>query len=240
MARYERRERNEEQAEWKPRTQLGKDVFEGRIASIDEIFLTGKKIKEPEIVDKLFPGLQSDIIFIGGSPGKGGGVKKTPTKRTARMHRSGRRYKISAFVVLGTSGYLGVGKSTAIEHRVAIKKATETAKLNIIPIKLGCGSWECACGGLHSIPFEISGKAGSVKIVLKPAPKGLGLCISNEAKKALSIAGIKDIWSKDYGQSRTRMNYIMAIYNAFKKMNRMKLAERAEIREVEQKEEIAL
>ncbi|MEK6837472.1 MAG: 30S ribosomal protein S5, partial [Nanoarchaeota archaeon] len=97
-------------------------------------------------------------------------------------------------------------------------------KLNIIPVKLGCGSWECACGGSHSIPFTVVGKSGSVKIVLKPAPKGLGLCISNEAKKALSIAGVKDIWSKDYGQSRTRMNYIIAIYNAFKKINRTKLA----------------
>ena len=230
---YEKR--NQEPVEdWKPRTQLGKDVFEGRITSIDEVFTTGRKIKEPEIVDKLLPGLQSDIIFIGASPGKGGGGKKTPTKRTARMHRSGRRYRISAFVVLGIAGYLGVGKSTAIEHRIAIEKATQVAKLNVIPVKLGCGSWECACGGSHSIPFEISGKTGSVKIVLKPAPKGLGLCISNEAKKALRIAGIKDIWSKDYGQSRTRTNYIMAIYNAFKKMNRMKLAIVPQVEEVKE------
>lgn len=220
--------------EWKPRTQLGKDVMEGRITSLDEIFTLGKQIKEPEILDKLLPGLRTDVIFIGSSPGKGGGGKKTPTKRTARMHRSGRRYKVSAFVVLGTAGCLGVGKATAIEHRVAIQKATQNAKLNVIPVKLGCGSWECACGGSHSIPFEVSGKSGSVRIVLKPAPKGLGLCISNEAKKALDIAGVKDIWSKDYGQSRTRTNYIMAIYNAFKKMNKTKLSDNTKVQEIKE------
>ncbi len=235
------RENRSSVEDWKPRTQLGRDVFEGRIESIDEIFATGKKIKEPEIVDKLLPGLQSDIIFIGGSPGKGGGSRRTPTKRTARMHRSGRRYRISAFIVLGTTGYLGIGKSTSLEHRTAIAKATQAAKLNIIPIKLGCGSWECACGGSHSIPFTVVGKAGSVRIVMKPAPKGLGLCISNEAKKALNIAGVKDIWSKDYGQSRTRMNYIIAIYNAFKKINRTKLpgSEPHEIKE-ELNEEVSV
>ena len=37
--------------DWKPRTQLGRDVLEGKVASIDEIFAAGKKIKEPEIVD---------------------------------------------------------------------------------------------------------------------------------------------------------------------------------------------
>ncbi len=233
--RYNRDDR--QTVEWKPRTQLGKEVFEGKVNSLDEIFASGRKVKEPEIIDKLVPGLRTDIIFIGSSPGKGGGGKKTPTKRTARMHRSGRRYKISSLVVLGTVGYLGVGKATSTEHRTAISKATQNAKLNVIPVKLGCGSWECACGGSHSVPFEVSGKAGSVRIVLKPAPKGLGLCINNEAKKALDIAGVRDIWSKDYGQSRTRINYIMAIYNAFKKMNRTRLFEKS-LPVVEKTEEV--
>lgn len=209
--------------DWIPRTELGKDVANGKVTSLEEIFRSGKKIKEPEIVDRLVPGLQSDLIFIGGSPGKGGGIRRTPTRRTARMHRSGRRYKISAVVVVGNSdGYVGIGKGEALEHRVAIWKATEAAKLNIIPVKRGCGSWECSCGGEHSIPMEIKGKAGSVTIMLKPAPKGLGLCINNEAKKVLRLAGIRDIWSKSFGESRTRANYVSALYEAFKAMNRIK------------------
>lgn len=207
---------------WTPRTELGKAVLEGKV-TLDEIFAGGKKIKEPEIVDKLFPNLQSDIIFIGGSPGKGGGIRRTSTRRTARMHRSGRRYKVSALVVIGNGdGYFGVGKSESLEHRIAVEKATQEAKLNIIPVKRGCGSWECACGGNHSIPVEVQGKTGSVRVTLKPAPKGIGLAVYGEGKKIMRLAGIKDIWSKTYGDTRTRTNYVLAVFDAFKTINKMK------------------
>lgn len=209
--------------DWKSKTELGKKVAEGSITSLDEIFASGMKIKEPEIIDKLLPNIQSEIILIGGSPGKGGGIRRTPTRRTARMHRSGRRYKIGALVVIGNSdGFLGIGKSKALEHRVAIEKATQEAKLNIIPIKRGCGSWECACGTNHSIPAEVKGKSGSVTVELKPAPRGLGLAAADEGKKILRLAGIRDVWSKSYGNTRARINYALAIFNAFKNLNAMK------------------
>jgi small subunit ribosomal protein S5 len=218
---------------WIPRTELGKQVMAGEI-TLDQIFLQGRKISEPEIVDKLIPNLQNDIIFIGGSPGKGGGIKRTPTRRTARMHRSGRRYRVQAMIVVGNGdGYLGMGVAGAIEHRDAIDKATEAAKLNMIPVKRGCGSWECACRGNHSVPFEVQGKAGSVRVVLMPAPKGIGLCINDEAKKVLRLAGIRDVWSKCFGESKTRNNYVLAMFDAFKRMNKMKI----EAKEVFQEKE---
>src|SRR3989338_10869084 len=161
--------------DWVPKTQLGKDVMEGKITSIDEIFASGKKIKEAGIIDKLMPGLKNEIIFIGGSSGKGGGKKRTPTKRTTRVHRSGRRYTISAVVAVGNgNGYFGLGKSQSRENRESIEKALENAKMNIIPVKRGCGSWECACADSHSVPFVATGKSSSVKIMLLPEPKGVG------------------------------------------------------------------
>src|SRR3989338_10095270 len=199
--RERRDNRDEKVLEWIPRTQLGKEVMSGKITSLHDIFASGRKIKEPEIVDKLVPNLQIDLIYIGGYPGKGGGQKRTAIKRTARMHRSGRRYRISAVVIVGNNdGFFGIGKSTSLAHRIAIEKATQNAKLNIIPVKRGCGSWECACSALHSVPYEIEGKRGSVRVVLLPAPKGVGLVIGDEAKKVLQIVGIKDIWSKTFGQ----------------------------------------
>ncbi len=211
--------------DWIPRTKLGQEVAMGQI-TLDEIFKSGKKIKEAGIVDKLLPGLQNEIIFIGGSPGKGGGIKRTPTRRTARMHRSGRRYRVSAIAAVGDgNGHVGIGKAQSVENKDAIDKAITTAKLNIIPVKRACGSWECACGESHSIPVKIDGKAGSVKVTLIPAPKGIGLCINDEAKKVIRLAGVKDIWSMSDGESRSRVNYTFAIYNAFKKMNRMKFPE---------------
>ena len=220
--------------EWIPKTELGKLVAEGKI-NMDEIFASGKKIKEPQIVDRLLPGLQTDLIFIGGSPGKGGGIRRTPTRRTARMHRSGRRYRVSAMVVIGNgNGYAGIGKSVSTENRVAIEKATENAKLNIMPVRRSCGSWECSCGEAHSVPVEIEGKVGSVRVRLLPAPKGVGLCVNNEAKKVMRLAGIRDVWTKRYGESRSRSNYALAIFDAFKKMNMIRLDARPEAKEKEE------
>ena len=208
-----------------PRTKLGRQVAEGAI-SINDIFESGKKIKESEIVTRLIPNLQTDIILVGGSPGKGGGSRRTPTRRTARMHRSGRRYRASAMVLVGDGeGHLGIGKASSKENKLAMDKALEQAKLNVIPIKRGCGSWECSCGGNHSIPVETQGKSGSVRVILIPAPKGIGLCANDEAKKILRLAGIKDVWTKCFGQSRSRINYTLALFDALKRMNQMKRAD---------------
>ena len=220
--------------EWIPRTDLGKQVAEGKM-SLDDIFALGKKIKEPQIVDKLIPNMHSEIIFIGGAPGKGGGIKRTPTRRTTRMHRSGRRYRISAMVAIGNgNGYFGIGKAVAMENRVAIEKATINAKLNIMPVKRGCGSWECSCGGNHTIPVQVEGKSGSVRVQLIPAPKGVGLCVNNEAKKVMRLAGVNDIWSKCFGESKTRNNYALALVDAFRKMNRMRLDSRPATKEADE------
>jgi len=222
--------------DWKPRTELGKEVNEGKITSIDYIFENGLRIKEPQIVERLLPDLKSEVIFIGGSPGKGGGIKRTPTRRTARMHRSGRRYKISACVIVGRPGYIGIGKAASKEHSTAINKATQYAKLSLIQIRRGCGSWECACEEAHSLPLKITGKGGSVRVTLMPAPKGIGLCIGDEEKKMLKIAGIRDIWSKVSGETKTRLNYAYAIYNALKNLNKLKL----DLKIAKDKEEIKI
>ena len=204
---------------WKPRTSLGKRVFEGTVTDIGEILDSGKKITEPEIVDKLVPNLKSEIILIGGRAGKGGGAKRIPVKMTATMHKSGRRFTASAFAVVGNEdGLIGIGKGSALEARDAIAKSVQKAKLKIIKVKRGCGSWECGCGEPHSIPFKASGKAGSVRVELMPAPKGVGLVTDNESKKILRLAGIKDVWVKTFGNTSSRINLVSAIYGALKNL----------------------
>ena len=74
--RTDRRGRREEEVSyetWKPKTLLGKKVLAGEITNINEVFEKGMKIAEPQIVDILLPDLEKDVIFIGGSTGKGGG-----------------------------------------------------------------------------------------------------------------------------------------------------------------------
>ena len=135
------------------------------------------------------------------------------------MHRSGRRFTYNAFAIVGDeAGLIGVGRGSAIETRNAINKAVDRAKMNIVRIKRGCGSWECGCGGDHSIPYKTTGKAGSVSVVLMPAPKGLGLAADDESKKILKMAGIRDIWMKTYGNTAMRINLVNAVFDALKKL----------------------
>jgi small subunit ribosomal protein S5 len=205
--------------EWIPKTGLGKQVLEGKIKTIDEIFEQGLKILEPQIVDKLLPNLKSEVIFIGGRTGKGGGIQRIPIRITAKMTKSGRRFRMGAFVVVGNEdGIVGIGSGKAPDARSAILKAMQKAKLNLIKVKRGCGSWECSCNEEHSIPFKSEGKSGSVRVILYPAPKGVGLVADDTSKKILRLAGIKDVWVKTFGNTGMRKNLVTAIYNALKNL----------------------
>ena len=188
--------------EWQPKTRVGRLVKEGKIVSIDEIFEQNLRISEPEIVDYLLPDLQHEVIDIG---------------IVQKQTDAGEISRFKAVVVVGNmNGYVGIGAGKARQLRFAIQKALLNAKLNIIPVKRGCGSWECRCGEPHSVPFVVRGKSGSVEVILKPAPKGTGLVIGDTGKKVLKYAGIKDIWSFSRGETRTTYNFAMAVYNALK------------------------
>ena len=208
---------------WLPKTKLGNRVLKGEYATVDDVLMTGELILEAGIVDYLVPELKEEIIYIGGSPGKGGGSRRTATKRTARMHKSGRRFKLTALLVVGNgNGVIGIGKSSSREHRIALEKASEQAKINVIRVRRGCGSWECGCGGEHSIPFKAEGRYGSIHVRLMPAPKGVGIVANDTTKKILTLAGIKDIWVKTRGQTSTRQNLAFAVFDALKNLNTTK------------------
>jgi len=213
---------------WTPRTKLGKDVMEDKHGDLKQILENGLKIKEFQIVDKLIPDLGHEIIFIGGSPGKGGGSQRTITRKTARMHKSGRRFRISSLVVVGNGdGIIGLGQGTGKEHRNAIEKAVEHAKLNMTFVKRGCGSWQCGCEQPHSLPIRTSGRSGSVTVELRPAPRGTGLAVSDDLKKLLRGAGIKDAWCRTSGNTSARTNLVKAGFSALRKMNDMKIIEKS-------------
>ncbi len=209
--------------DWLPRTELGQRVLKGEFNTIEDVLRSGELILEPEIVDFLVPELKNEIVYIGGSPGKGGGIRRTATKRTVRMHKSGRRFKLSSVISVGNEdGIVGIGKASSREHKTAIEKALEQAKLNVISVRKGCGSWECGCGGEHSIPFKTQASTGSVTVRLIPAPKGMGIVASDPVKKVLTLAGIKDVWVKTKGNTHARANLISAVFEALRNLSRTK------------------
>lgn len=215
-------------SKWIPRTELGRKVMNGEIKNLHQAFEMGYVIREPEIIDFLFPNLSEEIIYIGGMPGKGGGKMRTPLRITTRMHRSGRRRTIHALMTVGNkNGVVGVGYAIGKDAKSAIEKAGRQARINVMLIRRGCGSWECNCCGTHSIPFKANGKMGSVKVLLIPAPKGIKLGVADEIKKVMTLAGIKDLWMKSRGDTGTRVNFVFAVFDAFKNLNKLKADDEA-------------
>ncbi len=197
--------------EWKPLTRLGKMVKSGQITSIEEIYRNNYIIKEKEIIDHLIPDLEEEVIDI---------------NMTQSQSDAGQQSIFQCSIVVGNhDGYLGVEISKNKEVGPGIRKSIEKAKLKIIPVKRGCGSWECNCGGYHTIPFKITGKKGSIRITLKPAPKGTGLACSDTAKLVLEKAGITDIWTETKGNTSNRNNMAKAVFNALENMYKLRRKE---------------
>src|SRR3989344_9140657 len=156
--------------EWSPKTKIGQMVKNGEITTIDQILDNGLKILESEIIDILIPNLQIELIEVGQSKGKFGGGKGSIWKQTQKKTKEGNKPKFSAIVVVGNRhGYVGIGKGKAKETVPAREKATRMAKLDIIKVKRGSGSWESNINEPHSIPFRVEGKCGSVRVKLMPA-----------------------------------------------------------------------
>jgi len=197
-----------EQKEWVPRTELGKKVASGEIASIDQVFDSGKKILEPEIIGILLPDLRDEVV---------------ERKSTQRMTASGRKQRMRAVIVVGNgNGYVGVGVGKAADTKQAIAEALVDAKKRVIKVQLGCGSWECGCGTSHSLRQKATGKSGTTEIIIKPAPRGVGVVAGETAKKVLELAGVKDAWLFTKGRSRNVLNTVLATMNALESMNRTK------------------
>lgn len=194
-------------AEWIPRTALGKMVLEGRIGSIDEIFAQGMKIQEAEIVDSLLPNMEQEVLNI---------------NLVQKQSDAGELSRFKALVAVGnTAGYVGLGGGKAKQVREAIEKGVIDAKLNVVPVRRGCGSWECGCGGDHSLPFKVRGKRGSVVVDLIPGPRGLGVVAGEAARIILRLAGIQDCWTRSSGSTRTIPSFAYATYDALKSTYRV-------------------
>jgi small subunit ribosomal protein S5 len=213
--------------EWNPKTELGNKVKSQEIKNIDEILDKGLKILEPEIVDILLPNLKTELLLIGQSKGKFGGGQRRVFRQTQKKTSEGNKPHFAAFAVVGDqNGHVGIGYGKSRETVPAREKAMRNAKLNIIKIRRGCGSWQCSCGEAHSIPFAVESKCGSSVIKIMPAPKGKGLCTEKECQKMLEIAGIRDVWSKTKGQTKVKTNLIVACFDAMKKLSSTRVHER--------------
>jgi small subunit ribosomal protein S5 len=211
---------------WKPKTSLGVAVKNKEITNIDAVLESGQRILETQIAEALLP-IEAEFLLIGQAKGKFGGGQRRMFKSTQKKTMEGNKPKFGSFAVVGDrNGHVGMGLGGAKETVPSREKALRQAKLNVFKIRRGCGSWQCNCRTPHSIPFEVEGKCGSVIVRLIPAPKGKGLCVEKECAKVLALAGIKDVWSKSFGQTKDKINMIKALEAALRQLNAMKIESR--------------
>lgn len=198
-------------SDWIPKTRLGRLVSEGKITTMSEALRTRLPLREPEIVDILLPDMVDEVLDV---------------NMVQRMTDSGRRVRFAITVVVGNyDGFVGLGRLKGKEVGPAIRAAIDVAKLNVIEVKRGCGSWQCGCLTPHSLPFEVIGHSGSVVVSLKPAPRGTGLAVGDIAKSVLRMAGVKDAWGFTKGHTKTTINNSIAAFEALRKTSLLRVTE---------------
>merc|ERR1712100_504137 len=179
---------------------LGKGDRKGKIAKIDDIYFYSLAIKEAGIIDFFLPGLKDEVMKI-----------QPVQKQTS----AGQRMKFKAFVIVGDmDSHVGLGVKGAKEVATAIRGAILKAKLSVVPVLRGY--WGNRIGREHTVPCKVTGKCGSVRMRLIPAPRGTGLVASRAPKKVLQYAGISDVYTATKGATSTMGNFIKATFYAIR------------------------
>ena len=119
--------------------------------------------------------------------------KLVSINRITKVVKGGRRFAFSALVVVGDqAGSIGVGHGKAKQVPDAIKKATETAKKNLLKIPLREG---------RTLHHDVLQKDGAGKVLLRSAPSGTGVIAGGPIRAACEVLGIRDIVAKSMGSS---------------------------------------
>jgi small subunit ribosomal protein S2e len=198
--------RPKEEETWTPLTNLGRLVSDGTITKLEEIYYHSIPIKEHQIVDRLIElankgALKEECVKI---------------KSVQKQTKAGQRTRFKAVVAVGDeNGHLGLGTKVAKEVQNAMKGAVIAAKLTLIPIRRGY--WGNKIGNPHTVPVKVTGKCGSVRMRLIPAPRGTGIVGAPATKKLLQFAGVQDCFSQSRGNTDTMENFVRAIFDALYK-----------------------
>lgn len=193
--------------EWVPVTKLGRLVKDGKILSLEDMYLHSLPIKEYQIIDFFYQDAHESRVL------KDDVMKIMPVQKQTR---AGQRTRFKAFVAVGDgSGHVGLGVKCAKEVATAIRGAIIAAKLSLIPIRRGY--WGNKLGDPHTVPMKVSGKCGSVRVRLVPAPRGTLVVGAPTSKKLLAFAGVKDCFTASKGSTKTRGNFMKALFDALSK-----------------------
>ncbi|PIZ03531.1 MAG: 30S ribosomal protein S5 [Gammaproteobacteria bacterium CG_4_10_14_0_8_um_filter_38_16] len=118
--------------------------------------------------------------------------KLVDVRRTAKVVKGGRVFGFSALVVIGDGqGKVGFGQGKAKEVPIAIQKATDAARRNMIQIQLKNGT----------LYHEIIARHGASKLLLLPASEGTGVIAGGAARAVFEVMGVRNVLAKNVGST---------------------------------------
>ncbi len=134
--------------------------------------------------------------------------KLVQVNRVAKVVKGGRIFGFTALTVVGDgNGKVGFGRGKAREVPIAIQKAMEAARRNMIQVDLK-GS---------TIQYSIRANHGASKVYMQPASEGTGVIAGGAMRAVLEIAGVQDVLAKCYG-STNPVNVVRATFEGLKQM----------------------
>ena len=121
-------------------------------------------------------------------------------RRVTKVVKGGRNLRFSAFVVVGDhKGKVGIGNGKAAETSVAVEKAFQAAKKNMVDVTIVN----------DTVPHDVKGHFGASTVLILPAPEGKGIIAGGSSRVVFELAGYKNIVSKSYG-ARNKLNTVKA------------------------------
>ncbi len=133
-------------------------------------------------------------------------------RRVTKVTKGGKRFSFSAFVVSGDQqGNIGIALGKSKEVSSAIAKATAKARKSMIVVPLRNAT----------IPYDVVGKHGASKVMLRSASKGTGVIAGGPVRAVMQAAGIGDVLAKSLGSSN-KQNVVKATLNALAKLRSVK------------------
>jgi small subunit ribosomal protein S5 len=135
--------------------------------------------------------------------------KLVSVNRVSKTVKGGKQFAFAALTVVGDgAGRVGFGYGKAREVPVAIQKAMERARKNMVTVPLR---------GM-TVQHEIVGEHGSTRVFMRPASDGTGVIAGGAMRAVFEVAGVQNVLAKTFG-SRNPMNVVRATMDAFTRMN---------------------
>lgn len=136
--------------------------------------------------------------------------KLITVNRVAKVVKGGRQFGFTALTVVGDGeGRVGFGYGKAREVPLAIAKAMEAARKNMVRVQLTDGS---------TIQHSIVGRHGATKVIIRPASEGTGVIAGSGMRAVFEVAGVGNVLGKSYG-SRNPINVVRATINGLREMH---------------------